>query len=93
LNVFLSFCIFAAFLLGAFFAFTHADHDCSGEDCPVCAQMKDAFDALNRLLMGLRPSAAICPLLLSLSVAKFLREAYRVRAQHTLVTEKIRLND
>ncbi|MDR1397582.1 MAG: hypothetical protein LBJ14_07605 [Desulfarculales bacterium] len=30
------------FLLSPVFTISHADHDCSGEQCPVCAQINSA---------------------------------------------------
>jgi hypothetical protein len=33
-------------------AFTHLDHDCDGEDCPVCLQMEIAKTALKCFVLA-----------------------------------------
>jgi hypothetical protein len=45
----LLFCIAAAVLFSAAFIFSHLDHDCDGDECPVCLQIETA----EMLLKGL----------------------------------------
>ncbi|MDR1875722.1 MAG: hypothetical protein LBQ90_12015 [Synergistaceae bacterium] len=48
MNVTISLCLLAVFLLTAFFILTHTDHDCGGDDCPVCAHIHDCSRTLRR---------------------------------------------
>jgi hypothetical protein len=86
-------CILAAFLEAGFFAFLHAGHDCTGETCPVCAQMKDASDALRRLLDGSLQPASLHRVFSSLFVSMFLLKSFGDARHQTPVTKKVRLND
>lgn len=44
-------CFIAVSLLTTTFIITHADHDCAGHDCPVCAQIHLAENLLKQLSM------------------------------------------
>jgi hypothetical protein len=78
--------------VSAAFIIHEADHDCTGEDCPVCRNI-----AVNiRLLRTIGLAALILPLLFLLPAA---HAAYRRQDRDasfcpgTLVSWKIRLND
>jgi hypothetical protein len=87
------FCVLAGLLTGEALLIIHADHGCTGEACPICAQMKGASDVLRRILEGLLKAVAQnhqgLPLL---SASMFLLIFFRMREQ-TLITAKVRLND
>ncbi|MDR1622669.1 MAG: hypothetical protein LBS00_09875 [Synergistaceae bacterium] len=87
------FCLCAASWAGDVFIFSHADHDHTGESCPVCAHMKSASDSIRRLLEGLVKSAGSIQAILSLSVAMFLVRFFGGIKHQTLITAKVRLND
>jgi hypothetical protein len=90
----ISLCILAAFLTGEGFILLYADHDHTGETCPVCAQMEVVSDAVRRLSDGpLRPAALLCQSLLPLSVSMFLSKFSGNTRNRTLITTKVRLND
>ncbi|MDR2176112.1 MAG: hypothetical protein LBO82_09300 [Synergistaceae bacterium] len=89
-----SFCVLAAFWTGAVFVLSHAEHDCAGEACPVCAQMKSASDALRCLLEELlKPAAPVYRALLPLFVLMFFSGFFNGIKRHTLISTKVRLND
>ena len=67
-------------------------HDCSGQDCPVCAEMQACSAVIRRL------GSAAVPVLLAILVFSFwlTAEIYRpvfTPLLLTLVSLKIRLND
>ena len=39
--------VFFVVLFSAFFIVSHADHDCTGEDCPICACMQQCENILH----------------------------------------------
>ena len=87
-------CIGLALVLSVSAAFIahEADHDCTGEDCPVCLML-----AVNiRLLRAIGLALLVLPALFSLTA---LRSAYGRQNSivsfrpGTLVSWKIRLND
>lgn len=46
-------CFIASSLLTTTFIIRHADHDCAGHDCPVCAQIHSAVNLLKQFGMGM----------------------------------------
>lgn len=52
-------------MLSVFFIAHEADHDCTGEDCPVCALIQMCEDSLRHLVNG-APAAAAAVLCISL---------------------------
>jgi hypothetical protein len=49
LLIVLAVCLALAALSAEVFVLTHIDHDCEGEECPVCAQIEIAQNALKAL--------------------------------------------
>jgi hypothetical protein len=46
-------CVALAAVFAQAFVFTHLEHDCVGEDCPVCLQIETALSLLKGLgLLG-----------------------------------------
>ena len=69
-----------------------ADHDCCGEDCPICRTIAVNISLLRTL--GLAVLAVLCLFfLLSVRSARFMRERNNGFFPGTLVSWKIRLND
>ena len=69
-----------------------ADHDCCGEDCPICQTIAVNISLLRTL--GLAVLAVLCLfVLLSVRSACFTRERNNCFFAGTLVSWKIRLND
>ena len=78
-------------LLSALYMAAEADHDCAGEDCPVCERIQACGSILRRLSAGTAawPAAAVSAvpcLLIAVLPAVSLPRA-------TLVSRRIRLND
>ncbi len=78
-------------LLSAFYIASEADHDCTGEDCPICACIQQCENTLRQIGYG----AAFCiavifPAVFTL-ISSFL---YAVGfPQKTPVSGKVRLNN
>jgi hypothetical protein len=87
LTVFLLF----TFLLPAFFAAIHAEHDCTGADCAVCAQIHDCSEVLKRLFDGLSNALPTVGLV-SVFLCHLLRNFYPIE-KLTPARTKIRLNN
>ena len=77
--------------LSALFLVAEADHDCAGEDCPICACMRSCVNVLRRF-GGAAVSllAAAVPVILLLFAAVACAAAF---AQETPVSRRIRLNN
>ena len=84
--------IFVAALLvsGALIA-AHAQHDCTGGGCPVCA----AISNWERLLRGMALAAALesTLLLAQRALGVCLAARFNGTTAHTLVTLKVKLSD
>lgn len=78
-------------LFSAFYMAAEADHDCSGEDCPICACIQQCENTL-RLFGGgeIRLLSVIIPTLFILPAAALCAAAV---PQDTLVSRKVRLNN
>ncbi len=87
----LAFVFLAVLLFSAFFLAHEADHDCSGEDCPVCACIRQCENVLRRIGSGAAAlHAAILPALL-LTLTVFLRRP--ALCGETPVSRAVRLNN
>ena len=76
-------------LLSAFFIVTEANHDCSGEDCHICMEMKACLTRLRSLISSLFPIAIVLGIYVGLSQAKQLLHFFLT--SHTLVFLKVKL--
>lgn len=68
-----------------------ADHDCCGEDCAICAQLRACQDLLRNLLtLAVLAAAVRC----SFALVSVFADAERRCAQpHTLIALKVKLSD
>ncbi|MCR4694491.1 MAG: hypothetical protein K5773_04105 [Pseudobutyrivibrio sp.] len=78
-------------LFSAFFITTEMNHDCSGEDCPICASIQLCESTLNTLGDGLSLSSfVIIPFIFLFFVVVLFRIDL---LSHTLISNKVRLNN
>ena len=78
-------------LLAALFLIAEADHDCAGEDCPICAVMCSCAQALRRFGAAARSlSAAAAPAVCFLFAAALCAP---LLALETPVSRRSRLNN
>ena len=75
-----------------FFAAIYAIHDCAGENCAVCGQIRSASEILQQFLKGM---AGIFSIASAGVTTTFLHlpPKFRLLEQNTPVSVKIRLND
>lgn len=72
------------------FIITHADHDCTGEDCSVCMELAECHNALNALgtafIGGV--NLAVVMLILAVTASSFTK----TQTEHTtLISLKVEL--
>lgn len=69
-----------------------AKHDCTGEDCPICARISEAENTLKKLGGGKPPVSAAVPALL---LCVFLAPVWGLCAvpYSTPVLQKVRMNN
>ena len=78
-------------LFSSFYIAAEADHDCCGEDCPICACIHQCENTLRGIGDGAAVrSAAVAPVILILFAAAFV---IATASQDTLVSRKVRLNN
>lgn len=77
-------------LFSAFYIAAEADHDCTGEDCPICACIHQCEKTLYQISDGIAvQTAVIIPFVFMLVIPVL----FTVCIQHeTLISKKIRLN-
>lgn len=83
--------ILAVMLLSAFFISSHVHHDCTGEDCPVCATIQQC-EAILRGFGSSMPGGTILSVPVLLIIAIISLQSGSV-TRNTPVSDKVRLND
>lgn len=78
-------------LFSAFYIAAEADHDCTGEDCPICACIQQCENTLHQIGDGITSQAAVIIPFVFLLVSIFLFAS--LFPQETLVSRKVRLNN
>lgn len=86
-------CLVAAFLFSAWFIISHVDHDCLGDDCPICAQIHQYADFLQKLGAGLGVLTADFAILAAALLCAILAVESPAGQRATLVDLKVRLNN
>ena len=81
----------AIMLFSSFYIAAEADHDCTGEDCPICAVIHQCENTLSSFGGSLPVQTIVTPIILSCLLAAFLRKADFV--QETPVSEKVRMDN
>lgn len=77
-------------VLASFYIARETNHDCSGESCPICANVRQCEAVLHQTWKGAAIAAASYFVIFFFSPAS----AYRMILPHaTLVSRKIRLNN
>jgi hypothetical protein len=84
--------VFAAFLSVFFFAAAYTVHDCAGEECFVCAQIRSGSETWQRLwggVAGVFSAVVACVTATSLLLSR----KFQLLEPGTPVSAKIRLNN
>lgn len=69
----------------------HADHECTGADCPVCAVMEQCSNNIKNI--GTIVVAIIAALFLCLSILKCVQFVCAVSPNYSLISQKVRMNN
>ncbi len=78
-------------LFSAFYIIAEADHDCTGDDCPICACIHQCEDTIYQTADRIVPQITIVLPVTFILVTVF---HFAIRfSQETLVSRKIRLNN
>lgn len=78
-------------LFSAFYIAAEVDHDCTGEDCPICACIAQCESILHQISDGIVSQAAFVFPIVFLVVSLFLYT--NLFTQETLVSRRVRLNN
>ncbi len=87
----IAFMMLVVILFSVFFIAAEARHDCSGENCPICACIQQCENTLNQLGDGIVCQADVIIPAIILFAAIFF--SARTFCQDTLITRKVRLNN
>ena len=89
----LTICIVLVFITFAslFYVVKEENHDCTGEDCPICVCIHQAEQVLKNL--GTGKSEAQTTGMMQLFVSFVLPVCYAIFCATSLVSQKVRLND
>ena len=68
----------------------HADHECTGADCPICAVLEECENNINNI--GTIIAALATSLFLCLSIQKSVQYVITVCPDYSLISQKVRLN-
>ncbi len=83
--------MFVIMLLSAHYIAAEADHECTGEDCPICACVQLCENTLHQLGDGIALMAAVVLPIVLLYICAFLYAPDH--PQETPVSRKVRLNN
>ncbi len=84
-------CVVLTLVLSAFFVLSHAEHDCIGEHCPVCAQIHQIENTLKSLFTVAVFAIGLFCLFLFLQTLYFTSQLRDTHGE-TLIGKKIRIN-
>lgn len=69
----------------------HADHECTGTDCPVCAVMEQFSNNIKNIGTIIIVIAAV--FFLCLSIQKSVQYVITVCSDYSLISQKVRMNN
>ncbi len=78
-------------LLSSFYIASHVDHDCTGEDCPVCAFLQQCENSIRGMGNGI--NAVIAVILPAIIYLIFISSGISSFEWDTPVSRKVRLNN
>ena len=83
-------CRYFVVLISSFFVAAETNHDCTGEDCPICYEISVCQETVRKLTFACAVFAAI--LLLSVCIVLPVAQS-RPAVCHTLISLKVKLSD
>ncbi len=86
-------CLTVAFFFSAWFVAAHMHHDCTGQDCPVCALIHRFSDMLRRLGVLVMVLAAAMLAILTALHGALPHLSFDNTRENTPVSLKVQLNN
>lgn len=83
--------VLVVMLSSSLFIIEHADHDCSGEDCPICQQIYLCTQTLKTLSLAVIAAVVFYAFSALLSIT--IRQVETVCVPHTPVSLKVKLTN
>ena len=83
--------VLVVLLSSSLFIIDHADHDCIGEDCPICGQIYLCTQTLKTLSLAVIAAAVFYAFSALLSIT--IRQAETIYVQPTPVSLKVKLTN
>ena len=83
--------VFFVMLYSALFIVSHAEHDCVGENCPICYQISVCQNALKNLSLAV--SAAAFAAAFTYTLCRSISACADVTPSYTLISLKVKLTD
>lgn len=87
---FLTLCFLCTLIFSFLYVAKEASHDCTGEHCPICAQIHVIAQTFGHLSAGREPAFIIVPVFAALKDTLHLQP---ILFYATPVSQKIRMND
>ncbi|MBP9996836.1 MAG: AraC family transcriptional regulator [Lachnospiraceae bacterium] len=78
-------------LFSVFFISQHADHECTGTECPICAVMEQCGNNIKNI--GTIIVAIVVAFFLCVSSQKSVQFVFAVCPDYSLISQKIRMNN
>lgn len=91
ISVVLAILLLSVFLCSGIYFYTHLAHACTGHDCQICLQLKNADSMLKVLQTALE--AGILLTFIVIRIQKKCKRTPLFITGHSLVNDKVRLND
>lgn len=82
--------ILGVMLFSTIFISQHIEHECTGEECPVCAFMVQCENNINSI--GAMIVIVLAAFFLGLSILKSMQHIITTYSKYSLISQKVRLN-
>lgn len=83
--------VFFVMLFSVLYISQHADHECTGADCPVCAVMEQCSNNIKNI--GTIIVAIAVAIFLCLFIQKSVQYVITVCPEYSLISQKVRMNN
>ena len=78
-------------LFSVIYILKHADHECTGAECPVCAVMDQCSNNIKNI--GIIVAVVVAAFFLCLSIQKCVQFVFAVCPDYSLISQKVRMNN
>lgn len=82
--------VLLSLLFSMYFVVVEAHHRCEGDDCPICAEIEFYQNLIHQMGNGLPLTTAVAVMLVP--IVPMTVPAVQTKINHTLVSQKVRMN-